>query len=332
MFAPMFRHDRPQAGRYREFHQFNCEVIGERDPIIDAEIMVVAYNFLRDLGLDIRLDVNSMGNPEDRARYVEELLGSLRAKRSYLCEDCKRRMVRNPLRVLDCKEERCAPVIEDAPQIIDWLSEHSKNYFMKVLEYLDELAVPYMLRSTLVRGLDYYTDTVFELYAEEAPVVASAPEGEGVAPLPAQLALGGGGRYDGLLEQLGGNPTSACGFGIGLERVASLLRAQEAGGETLDPDRPKVFIAQLGEQARRRALRLIEDLRRAGIIVRHQLGKPSLKAQMELANKFGATHTVIIGQKEVQDGTVIVRDMESGIQETIDQKKLKSEVERIMKI
>src|SRR3989338_11262937 len=129
--GPLFRHDRPQAGRYRQFHQFNCEVMGERDPIIDAELMVVAYNFIRDLGIEARLDVNSMGSPEDRARYVEELLGYLRTKRSYLCEDCKRRMQKNPLRVLDCKEAACASVVEEAPQIIDWLSDSSKNYFMK---------------------------------------------------------------------------------------------------------------------------------------------------------------------------------------------------------
>lgn len=325
----MFRHDRPQAGRYRQFHQFDCEAIGERDPIVDAELMVVAYNFLRDLGIDVRLDVNSMGSTEDRARYVEELLAYLRTKRSYLCEDCKKRLGRNPLRVLDCKQEQCAPVIEEAPQIIDWLSDASKNYFMKVLEYLDEVGIPYMLRATLVRGLDYYTDTVFELYAEEAP---QAHSGEESGQDGAQTALGGGGRYDLLFEQLGGHPTPACGFAIGLERVASHLRSIAAENTASRPlDRPRVFVAQLGEQARRRALHIIEDLRRAGIVVRHHLGKPSLKAQLELANKYGTTHAFIIGQKEVQDGTIIVRDMESGIQETIDQKKVRVEVEKIMK-
>lgn len=333
-FGPVFRHDRPQAGRYRQFHQLNCESLGERDPIIDAELIVIAYNFLRDLGIEPRVDINSMGSPQDRARYVEELLGYLRTKRAYLCEDCKRRMTKNPLRILDCKEAGCAAVVEEGPQIIDWLSEASKQYFMKVLEYLDEVSIPYMLRSTLVRGLDYYTDTVFELFAE-APVkepVEGESDTEGAAPSSAQSALGGGGRYDLLIEQLGGRATPACGFALGLERIAAHVRAlQGMHDPATDPDRPRIFIAQLGEQARRRALHVIEDLRRSGLIVRHHLGKPSLKSQMELANKYGATHTFIIGQKEVQDGTVIVRDMESGIQETIDQRKIRVEAEKIMK-
>lgn len=335
--GPVFRHDRPQAGRYRQFHQLNCEVVGERDPIIDAELMVIAYNFLHDFGIDVRLDVNSMGSTEDRARYVEELLGYLRTKRAYLCDDCKKRMIKNPLRVLDCKEQDCAGVVEEAPQIIDWLSDASKNYFMKVLEYLDELSIPYMLRSTLVRGLDYYTDTVFELFAEIAPkesveTGSVAEEGDAPPPVGAQAALGGGGRYDLLFEQLGGRPTPACGFALGLERIAAHIREKEGHYDpATDPNRPRIFIAQLGEQARRRALHVIEDLRKDGFVVRHHLGKPSLKSQMELANKYGTTHTFIIGQKEVQDGTVIVRDMESGIQETIDQRKIRAEVEKLAK-
>ena len=338
LYGQLFRHDRPQAGRFREFHQFNCEILGERDPILDAEMITVAYNFLRDLGLATRVDVNSIGTREDRERYIVELVSYLRTKRSYLCEDCKRRMVKNPLRVLDCKEPACAVVIETAPQIIDWLSDASKNYFMKVLEYLDELSIPYLLRPTLVRGLDYYTDTVFEIYpeiettapaAEELP--ASSPdEASGAAAIGAQSALGGGGRYDLLVEQIGGRPTPACGFAIGLERVATLQNAirhpKKKGAQTR-----KIYLAQLGEQARRRALCIVEDLRRSGIFITHDLSKSSLKTQLELANKNGSSHTLIIGQKEVQDGTIIVRDMESGIQEIIDQRKVLSEVEKILK-
>lgn len=309
--GPMFRHDRPQAGRYREFHQLDCETIGERDAYIDAELIVVAYNFLRDLGIPVTVHVNSIGTKEDRERYVVELMGYLRSKRSYLCEDCKKRMQRNPLRVLDCKVESCVAVLEEAPQIIDWLSESSKAYFMKVLEYLDELSVPYILRSTLVRGLDYYTDTVFEMYPETGETTA-------------QSALGGGGRYDLLMEQMGGRPTPACGFALGLERVATAMRALKGGDEAAveEPKGPKVFLAHLGEQARRRALFILEDLRRQGIIIAHNLAKASLKGQLEIANKVGATHTLILGQKEMQDGTIIIRDMESGIQEIVGQKKL----------
>jgi histidyl-tRNA synthetase len=336
LWGPVFRHDRPQAGRYREFHQFDCEIMGERDPILDAETIVVAYNFLRDLGVETRIDVNSIGTREDRERYTIELVGFLRTKRSYLCEDCKRRLVKNPLRVLDCKETQCASVVEEAPQIIDWLSDASKNYFMKVLEYLDEIGIPYMLRPTLVRGLDYYTDTVFEIYPEQPvlpqPAEGSVADGEAdvSAQLPAQAALGGGGRYDLLVEQLGGRPTPACGFAIGLERVATMIKRDAQGVSKPIQGKKRVYLAQLGEQARRKALHIIEDLRRFGVVISHDLSKASLKTQLELANKIGATHTLIIGQKEVQDGTVIIRDMESGIQEIIDQKKVTSEVKKML--
>lgn len=318
-YGPMFRHDRPQAGRFREFHQFDCETLGERHPAIDAELIVVAYNFLRDLGVSGNVYINSIGSNEDRERYAVELVGYLRTKRSYLCDECKKRITRNPLRVLDCKAEQCVPVIDEAPQIIDWLSDESKDFFMKILEYLDEVEIPYMLKPTLVRGLDYYSDTVFEFYAEAGETTA-------------QSALGGGGRYDGLVGMLGGRPTPAAGFGIGLERVVSVLRRQQPeaeGGETLATG-SNVFFAHLGEQARRRVLKLIETLRREGLVVRHNLGKTALKQQLELAHKFAVTHTLILGQKEMQDGTIIIRDMESGNQEIVDQKKIKSEVEKLI--
>lgn len=315
-YGPMFRHDRPQAGRYRQFHQYGCETFGVHDPVVDAELVAAAYNFLVDLGIKSEVHINSLGTNEDRQNYLIELVGYLRTKRSYLCEDCKRRIIKNPLRVLDCKNTDCQEVVKEAPQIIDWLSENSKNYFMKVLEYLDELAIPYVLQSTLVRGLDYYTDTVFELYEEETA------EGS-------QNALGGGGRYDLLVELLGGRPTPGAGFAIGLERVASALRRQqEAGTAKIKEEWPRIYFAQLGEQGRRRALHLIEELRRAGIIVGHDLGKTSLKAQMEMADKNKADYSLILGQKEVQDGSIIIRDMESGIQEIVDQKKLKTVLEK----
>lgn len=319
-WGSMFRHDRPQAGRYRQFHQLGCEVLGDRGAVIDAELIVVAYNFLHELGIETTVKINSIGTLVDRQNYIIELVGYLRSKRSYLCDDCKRRINKNPLRVLDCKEEQCLPVIEEAPQIIDWLSDDSKSFFMSVLEYLDEVGIPYALDSTLVRGLDYYSDTVFELYYED--------EEQG-----SQNALGGGGRYDGLAEQLGGRETPGCGFSIGLERVVSVLKrkVQEEDSEAVE-DNTKVFFAQLGDQARRRTLGLIEELRREGIKVKHNLAKSALKSQLELSDKVGARYTLILGQKEVQDGTVIVRDMESGIQEIIDQKKLKTKLKKILGI
>ncbi len=316
--GPLFRYDRPQAGRYREFHQFDCETIGESAPVIDAELIAVGYNYLRELGLNVTVRINSLGTPQDREQYLVELVGYLRGKRAYLCEDCKKRLLKNPLRVLDCKVESCAGVVAEAPQIVDWLAESSKAFFMSVLEYLDELSIPYVLTPTLVRGLDYYTHTVFEYYTEGTDESA-------------QSALGGGGRYDLLIEQLGGQPTPAAGFAIGLERVASAVeRAQKMAEAPAPSTKPVIFFAQLGEQARRRVLKLIEELRQGGIMVRHNLAKASLKTQMELANKYGTTHTLILGQKEVQDGTVLIRNMESGNQEIVDQKKLRQAILKIL--
>jgi histidyl-tRNA synthetase len=316
-WGPMFRHDRPQAGRYRQFYQFSCENFGEKNPVCDAELITIAYNFYRDLGIDVRVDVNSIGTLEEREQYIVELVGYFRSKRSYLSEESKKRINKNPLRILDSKDEGDIEVLEDAPQIIDWLSEDSKKYFMKILEYLDELEIPYVLNSKLVRGLDYYSDTVFEFFLEDEEHELAG------------LALGGGGRYDVLVEQMGGPETPGCGFGLGLDRVAKVLEKQRK-------DEPKetfpLFFAHLGEAARQVLLRILEELRREGLYVQHNLAKSALKSQLEIANKNEAKYTFILGQKEVQDGTIIVRDMDAGTQETIDQKKIVKEVKKILGI
>ncbi|MFH1286391.1 MAG: histidine--tRNA ligase [Candidatus Magasanikbacteria bacterium] len=317
-YGSMFRHDRPQAGRFRQFHQFGCETLGKRESVIDAELISVAYNFLKDLGIDTHVHVNSIGSVDERQNYIIELVAYLRSKRVYLCDDCKKKINKNPLRTLDCKKEQCQPVKEEAPQIIDWLKEESKEYFMRVLEFLDELDIPYVLDSTLVRGLDYYTDTVFELFKSEE---------EGGS----QSALGGGGRYDLLAEHIGGPPTAGCGFSIGLERVLAILRKNTSEEDIVDTDKVNIFFAQLGTQGKQRALALIEELRKEGIYLYHALGKGSLKGQLEMANAAHVTHSIILGQKEVQDGTLIIRDMDSGIQEIIDQRKLKKELGKIIK-
>lgn len=333
-WGPMFRHDRPQSGRYREFFQAGFETLGIKDPAADAEVILMAYSFYKDIGLPVVIHINSIGTPEERERYVNELVSYYRNKRSYLCEDCRNRIAKNPLRLLDCKEESCQKVKEGAPQILDWLEEDSKNYFMKVLEYLDELNIPYIPTPSLVRGLDYYTHTVFEIYPafeEEAPKEV-APEKEGetapVTPavaLPAQAALGGGGRYDLLAEELGGKPTPACGVALGLERAVNALRQQaEKNNITVRDIKYEIFFAQLGDDAKRLALKLINELRGTGIQLAFNFFKSSLKAQLELANNLKVPYVVILGQKEVQDGTLIIRDMESGVQEIIDQKKLES--------
>lgn len=320
-FGPMFRYDRPQAGRYREFHQFGCEIIGEKSPVVDAELISLAYNFIRDLGISAVVHINNIGLPLEREQYIIELTGYLRAKRVYLCENCKRRLTKNTLRVLDCKQESCQIVIGEAPQILDWLSEESKNFFMQVLEYLDELGIPYVFTPTLVRGLDYYTNTVFEFYEESVEEKS-------------QNAFGGGGRYDPLFEQLGGQPTAGAGFALGLERIATAVEQKQAAAAMTEKipatSKPSIFFAQLGEQARKRALFLMEELRRDSLFVYHNFAKSSLKAQLEAANKFGVTHTLILGQKEVQDGTILIRNMESGIQEIIDQKKIKQTLRKIL--
>ncbi len=326
-WAPMFRHDRPQAGRYRQFHQVDFETIGAKDPAVDAELILVAYNFFQDLGLPVEIHINSLGTPEDRERYIAELVTYYRSKRSYLCEDCRQRITKNPLRLLDCKEPQCQPVKEAAPQLIDWLEESSKSFFMKVLEYLDELSIPYILSPYLVRGLDYYTHTVFEVYT----VVPEMPpkEGSAQAPPSAQSALGGGGRYDLLAEDLGGKPAPAAGFGIGIERaVLALKHYAETNKVKVPSPAPHIFFAELGDDAKRRALRLINQLRGTGIRLAFNFLKGSLKNQLELANNLKVPYVVILGQKEVQDETIILRDMESGVQEIIDQKKLEATLKK----
>lgn len=312
-WGPMFRHDRPQSGRYRQFFQAGFETIGIADPASDAELILIAYSFYKDIGLPVTIHINSLGTPSERTRYINELVSYYRNKRSYLCEDCRNRIAKNPLRLLDCKEESCQKVKETAPQILDWLEEDSKNYFMKVLEYLDELHIPYVLTPTLVRGLDYYTHTVFEIYP-------AFEEEQG-----SQSALGGGGRYDLLVEELGGKPTPAAGMALGLERAVSALRRHaEENKITVKDIKYDVFFAQLGDDAKRLALRMINDLRGSGIQLAFNFFKNSLKTQLEMANSLHVPYVVILGQKEVQDQTVIIRDMESGVQEIVDQKKIES--------
>ncbi|MDO8626557.1 MAG: histidine--tRNA ligase [Candidatus Magasanikbacteria bacterium] len=322
--GPIFRHDRPQAGRYRQFYQFDFETIGAKDPAMDVELILVAYSIFKDLGISTEVRINSIGDREERARYVAELTNYYRGKRAYLCDDCKNRLSKNPLRLLDCKVEGCQPIKETAPQIIDWLGESSKNYFMKVLEYLDELSIPYLLDHTLVRGLDYYTHTVFEIYesAREADPSAASLTG-------AQSALAGGGRYDLLAEELGGQSAPAVGFGLGIERAVTVLKALEEKKPGSIPGVVyDVFFAQLGEEAKRRSLKILNELRFSGIRPAFNLFRGSLKAQLETANSLKVPYVLILGQKEVQDKTIIIRDMESGVQEIVDQKKLEAAIKK----
>lgn len=314
-FESMFRHDRPQAGRYREHHQVGFENFGVKDPAVDAELIVTAYSFYQDIGLPVEIRLNSVGTPAERARYVEELISYYRSKRSYLCEDCRARITKNPLRLLDCKNEQCAPVRESAPQILDWLEEDSKKYFMKILEYLDAASVPYNLSPWLVRGLDYYTGMVFEVY----PVMAAGAESSETA----QSAIGGGGRYDLLTEELGGRPTPVVGCGLGVERAVLALEEYQRRNNIVVPGPVyDVYFAQLGEEAKRQGLKMLMELRGRGFAIAFNIAKGSLKAQLEAANALKVPYVLILGQKEVQDETIIIRDMESGVQEIVGHKKL----------
>lgn len=330
-WGPLFRHNRPQSGRYREFFQANFETLGAKDPAIDAELILIAYNIYAAAGLPVEVRLNNIGSAFERERYVTELTNYYRAKRSYLCEDCRARLSKNPLRLLDCKEEQCKPIREEAPQIVDWLDEASRAYFMKTLEYLDELSVPYALAPYLVRGMDYYSGTVFEIYTafEPAPIKEGEATGEPVANETAQSALGGGGRYDVLVEEMGGKPTPAAGFALGIERsILALKQYKEKNPVNISVANFDVYFAQLGEEGKRRALKLINDLKDSGIKIAFNFFKNSLKAQLEAANSLKVMFVLILGQKEVQDETVIIRDMESGVQEIVGQKKLEAALKK----
>ncbi|MDP2709315.1 MAG: histidine--tRNA ligase [bacterium] len=319
----VFRHDKPQAGRYRQFSQFNLENIGEASPVADAELIGITYYFFRELQLEVMIQINSVGCAVCRKDYLAKLENFYkeRGRRAKLCLDCKKRLAKNPLRLLDCKEKQCREAAATAPQIVDSLCDDCRNHFIKVLEYLDELNIPYNLNPALVRGLDYYNRTVFEIWPADAESLADKPDAAS-----RQNAMGGGGRYDGLVEYMGGRPTPACGFAIGLERV--ILKIKEKNIPLRDEEKGDIFLAQLGDQARRKIMVLFEDLRKNGFSVRQAFTKDSLKAQLEAADKMGVKFTLILGQKEMMDGTILIRDMESGIQEIIDYKKVISELEK----
>src|SRR3990172_5915897 len=264
--GPLFRHDRPQAGRYRQFHQFNAEVIGEDDPVLDAQLILLANTLFKSCGLEVVTHINSIGSPASRQPYLEALVAYYKRHKRSLCEDCQQRLTKNTLRLLDCKNEICQPFKGEAPQIVDWVSEEERDHFFKVVEYLDELKIDYFLNPFLVRGLDYYTRTVFEFYlaedSEGASAESSGVSGSSTTPglgAGAQTALGGGGRYDELVELLGGR------------------EATPAGG----------------------------------------FSKSGLKQQLEMANRHAVEFTLIIGQKEMLEDTILVREMDGGMQETV---------------
>lgn len=322
--GPAFRYERPQSGRYRQHNQLSLELFGSGEPVADAEVIFVARLLCEQLGLDATIHVNSLGSAEAREEYVRLLKEYAKPKRSLLCEDCKKRLTKNSLRLLDCKEPGCRALFASAPLLVDNLDEESKKHFVSVLEHLDESSVPYELDPYIVRGLDYYNRTAFEI------TVAAPPDDvEGADAVAAPLAIGGGGRYDGLVETLGGRATPAVGMAFGLERLVSAFKKTKPQPDS--EKAPQVFLASLGEEATKHAFTLFETLRASGIRVRASFGKSGLKSQLELADKLGVVYAVILGQKELLDGTVIIRDMENGIQEVVDLAKIVDELKKRLK-
>jgi len=316
-FGPFFRYEHPQAGRFRQFWQFGFEIFGEESPVIDVQTIQIFYNILRELRLkNLIIEVNSIGDSQCRPYYKKLLVSYFRSRESALCADCRRRLRENPLRILDCKEEKCQPVKAQAPQMIDHLCEECHKHFREVLEFLDEIELPYHLNPYLVRGLDYYTKTVFEIFE-------NTEEGQ------KQGALAGGGRYDALVKLLGGKDTPASGGAAGIERIIALMKAK--GIKFLEPAPAKIFLAQLGNLAKRKSLKILEDFRRQKILISESFGRDSLKAQLARANKIGAKYALILGQKEALEGTIIIRDMATGRQETVKLEKVVKEMEKRLK-
>ena len=314
--GPIFRYERPQKGRYRQAYQANFEVIGENDPIVDAQLIQLFFFICKKLGLKKNVtQINSIGCSDCRPSYKKKLTSYYRNNKKNLCADCQKRLKQNPLRLLDCKNIKCVNIAEEAPQIIDSLCDNCRNHFKSVLEYLDELEIPYILNSCLVRGLDYYTKTVFEVWPEEE-------DGR-------QIALCGGGRYDKLVKLLGGKDMPAVGFAIGLDRIINLVK--EKGNKMNFKNQPAVFLIQLGELGKKKSLKLFEELQQAGLKTASSFSKNTIKAQLKIADKIKARFALILGQKEAIDESIIIRDMDSGSQEVVPLKKVIGEVKKRIK-
>lgn len=317
-YGPRFRYDRPQAGRLREFHQFDAEVFGSSSPVTDAQLIYVAHSLLKQLGLEnYTIYINSLGLPAERAAYIKLLKEHLRHNRSKLSRESKERISINPLRVLDSKDEKDQRVVNTAPKLIDHLGEESKRFFDHVQGYLKSLELPYEISPNLVRGLDYYAHTVFEI------VPRASEESQ-------QSTILGGGRYDGLVKLLGGKDTPAVGWSMGVERVINQLKIE--GVQLVPTDKAQVFVAQLGEDARVESLKLMQELREGEIPFAESIHRDGMQAQLKAADRHKVAWTLIVGHKEVLDKTVILRNMESGMQEVVPREKLVEELRQRLSI
>jgi len=296
--GPMFRRERPQKGRFRQFHQINVELLGLDDPRIDAEVILMLMQFLKRLDLiEINLEINSLGCHDCRPRFRNDLYHFLKDKENELCGDCRRRLYTNPLRVFDCKIESCHAIIDHAPRLSGFTCRVCKDHFDSLKEYLNNFEIPFEINEKMVRGLDYYTRTTFEVVTKS---------------LGAQNAIAGGGRYDGLVRDLGGPDIPGIGFAIGMERLISMMPA-EYGKYIVCPD---VFIAALGDEAQKIAFSLCNRLRMRGVRTDMDYAGKSLKSQMKRADKLNCLYTLILGDKEINENSVELRDMKSGTQMT----------------
>lgn len=291
-----YRYEKPQAGRLREFHQFGVETLGSASPAADAEIIALANNIIDMLQLtDVTLEINSIGCPTCRKEYHKALKGYFEAKKDRLCETCLTRLDRNPMRILDCKNPECQEIAKDAPVMLDYLCDDCKKHFAKVKEYLDAMQIEYTVNPRIVRGLDYYTNTVFEFVS---------------TGIGAQGTICGGGRYNGLIKELSGDDIPACGFGMGIERVAILMAAQ--GVDTPAEERPDLYLAPASEEYAVKAMSIINEMRENGTLALTDLAGRSIKAQMKYANKKQARYTAVLGEDEVKNNTITVKNMDTG--------------------
>lgn len=334
-YGPLFRYEHPQAGRFRQFNQVDLEVFGEQSAAIDAQIIQIFYSILRELKFShLIIEVNSIGDSQCRPYYKKLLVNFLRPRQYSICAECRRRMKENPLRVLDCKEEKCQRVKAQAPQIIDHLCEECKTSFKSLLEFLDAADLPYHLDPYLVRGLDYYTKTVFEIFPERSFAAGpSASEASAEQTQETQEikpgALAGGGRFDTLVKLLGGKDVFASGAAAGVERIVAIMKeknlllSQQAA--------PRVFLAQLGDSAKKKTIKLLEELRGANISIAESVGRDSLRTQLARADKLGVQLTLILGQREVLDNTIAIRKMDTGTQETVKLENVVEEIKKLLK-
>lgn len=299
--GPMFRHDKPQAGRYRQFHQFGVEVLGTQAPMADAEVIMLVLQLFKDFGLkDLSVEVNSVGCPNCRPAYRDKLIAFFEPKKDQLCDDCKSRLYKNPLRILDCKNESCKALTIGVPEIHENLCDECHDHFEELKQYLTASGVNYNVNPRLVRGLDYYTKTAFEVQ---------------YAPLGSQSAVAGGGRYDGLVEELDGPHTPAVGFAMGMERL--LLALEKQGLLPEEVQKPSVFVVSLGDAAKVAGFTLVKELRERYIIAETSGEAKSMKSQLKHANKINAKYVIIVGDDELARREAILRDMENGEQETV---------------